>query len=100
MIAHVVAARLCEPQALLIGRCSVGGCLRGGEWTAYDAIQRNRWCRLGAGSEYLFERVINKLMHGATVAEAHFGFGRVDVHVYQRRINRQEQAAARLAATV
>ncbi len=52
------------------------------------------------GGEYLFERVINKLMHGATVAEAHFGFGRVDVHVYQRRINRQEQAAARLAATV
>ena len=44
--------------------------------------------------------VIDELMHGAGVAKAHFGFGRVDIDVNQRRVDVDKQADRRLASAM
>ena len=44
--------------------------------------------------------MINELVYGARVAEADFGFGRMDVHVDQRWIDFEKQADGWLAGAV
>ena len=63
-------------------------------------VQGDRWRGFGADGQYLLQGMIDELMDGAAVTETDFGLGRVDIDIDESRINGQEQAAARLPATM
>jgi len=55
---------------------------------------------MDGGGQGALHAVEDELVHGAGIPEAHFGLGRMHIHIHGARVDGQEQAQAGLAAAV